>query len=855
MNKDIVVPELALVAMVGISSSGKSSFAKKHFLNTEIVSSDTCRGIVSNDENSMEATKDAFELVDYIVRKRLERGLLTVVDATHVQRDSRKSILKAAKDYHCMPVAIVVDPSMEVCVQRHSERDDRNFHTGVLSTQQRQLKATLKQLKREGFRYIYRLDTMEAIDNATITRQPMWTDKKALKGPFDIIGDVHGCFNELIQLLEKLGYSVKKNNDDRFDVSAPSDRKAFFVGDLVDRGPNNVEVLRLVMDMVKGGTALCVPGNHDVKLNRYLTGRKVQLTHGLEETVQEISYESEEFRNEVSEFIDGLVGHMVLDEGKLVVAHAGMKSEYQGRGSAITRSFALYGETTGETDEYGLPVRYNWAKDYRGKALVVHGHTPIPESEFYNNTICVDTGCVFGGKLTALRYPEKQLVSIPAESVYYEPIKPLISTDNDAANHSSQQIDDENLYLEDVTGKRFITVEHGAAIKIEADRSASALEVISRFSVHPKWMNYLPPTMSPPSASKLDGYLEHPNEAFQYYREQGISTVVCEEKHMGSRAVIQIAKDVETAQRIFGIMTEEQGIVYTRSGRRFFNDSNLEANFLKKLSSAISASNTWETLNTDWVTIDCEILPWSMKAIELIKQQYAAVGCASTHANAALVDVLEKVSARGIDVQPLLAQKKESLDNATQFKNTYKNYCWNVSSLADIKVAPFHILASEGATHTDKNHSWHMDTIANIAGADTELLLKTQYHVVNLNDAQQIKDTTDWWTKHTNQLGEGMVVKPLDFLAKGKKGLVQPALKVRGREYLRIIYGMDYLQDHNLSRLKERGIGTKRRLALGEFKLGIESLRRFVSHAPLRHVHECAFGVLALQSEPGDPRL
>ena len=855
MERDIVIPELALVALVGISSSGKSSFAKTHFLDTEIVSSDRCRGIVSNDENSMEATKDAFELVDYIVRKRLQRGLLTVIDATHVQRDSRKSILKAARDYHCMPVAIVVNTPMDVCLERHSKRPDRDFSPQVLKTQQRQLKSTLKQLKREGFRYIYRLDSLEDISNAKIVRQPMWTDKKALNGPFDIIGDIHGCFDELVLLLEKLGYVISKSEDGRFEVVAPESRQAFFVGDLVDRGPKNVEVLRLVMDMVSGGSALCVPGNHDVKLQKHLAGRSVKLTHGLEVTAEEMARESEGFRKEVSEFVDKLVGHLVLDDGKLVVAHAGMKEEYQGRGSGVTRTFALYGETTGETDEYGLPVRYNWAQDYRGKALVVYGHTPVPEAEFYNNTICVDTGCVFGGTLTALKYPEKELVSVDANEVYYEPIKPLVVPDDELGVLSSQQLDDENLYLEDVTGKRFISVQDGGNVKIEADRSASALEVMSRYSVHPKWINYLPPTMSPPSTSKLDDYLEHPNEAFRYFKEQGIEKVVCEEKHMGSRAVIQIAKDIDAARRVYGVMTDEQGIVYTRSGRRFFNDAEMEASFLSALSEAITSANVWDDLNTEWLTLDCEIMPWSMKAIELIKQQYAAVGCAAGHAHTALNDVLEKVADRGHDVQSMLERSEESLQNSISFRKAYKNYCWDVSSLTDIKVAPFHILASEGSSHTDKDHTWHMNTIAKIADANSDLLIKTQYQVVSLSDQEQLANATDWWLSHTESLGEGMVVKPFNFIEKGRKGIVQPALKVRGREYLRIIYGMDYLQAHNLIRLKDRGLGTKRRLAFNEFKLGVESLRRFVKHDPLRHVHECAFAVLALQSEPVDPRL
>ena len=851
VNKKLTIPELSLVAMVGISSSGKSTFAKKHFLSTEVVSSDACRGLVSDDENSMDATGDAFELVNYIARKRLKRGLLTIIDATHVQPDSRKSILQAARDYHCMPVAIVINPSLATCIERHQSREDRDFSSRVLKNQFRQLKSTLKRLKREGFRYIHVLNSTEEIDQAEIFRQAMWTDKKSLTGPFDIIGDIHGCFDELVQLLEDMGYLIEKLGTGHYEVQHPQGRQAFFVGDLVDRGPQNVNVLRLVMDMVNSGSALCVPGNHDVKLQRYLDGKKVKLNYGLEVTVEEIQSQPQSYREEVSEFIRSLIGHLVLDGGNLVVAHAGMKEAFQGRGSGATRAFALYGETTGEMDEYGLPVRYDWAREYRGKALVVYGHTPTIEAEFYNNTICVDTGCVFGGKLTALRYPEKELVSVEAKETYYESVKPL-HVDGTLSN---QHKDDEYLYLEDVTGKRFVSSQIGGNVKIEADRSAAALEVMSRHSVHPKWINYLPPTMSPPSTSKLEDFLEHPYEAFDYYKKLGVNQVVCEEKHMGSRAVIQIAKDVNSAKEAYGVTTGEQGIVYSRTGRRFFNDIALEQQFIEAFSATVTAAGLWDELDTNWLTIDCEIMPWSMKAIELIKQQYAAVGCSAKLANTALFDELKKANKLGLDVSDLLTTAEDSLANSIRFRDAYKNYCWSVESLTDIKVAPFHILASAAGSHVDKDHLWHMSTIAKLAECDETLIQKTAFHHVGLDDTKSIENVVQWWLTHTENLGEGMVVKPLDFVQMGNKGIVQPALKVRGQEYLRIIYGMDYLQAHNLERLKGRNLSAKRRLAFNEFKLGIESLRRFAKREPLRLTHECVFGVLALQSEPVDPRL
>jgi protein phosphatase len=257
-------------------------------------------------------------------------------------------------------------------------------------------------LKQEGFRRVFVLNSIEDVTRATVVREPLWTNKKDEHGPFDIIGDVHGCFDELVLLLTKLGYMVEGEQ-----VTPPPGRKTVFLGDMVDRGPKIPQVLRLVIGMVAASTALAVPGNHDVKLMRALQGKNVQRTHGLADSLRQLEAEPPEFRQVVSEFIKGLVSHYVLDGGRLVVAHAGMKENMAGRASAAVRDFALYGETTGETDEFGLPVRYNWAAEYRGSATVVYGHTPVPEPEWLNRTINIDTGCVFGGALTPCVFPKR----------------------------------------------------------------------------------------------------------------------------------------------------------------------------------------------------------------------------------------------------------------------------------------------------------------------------------------------------------------------------------------------------------------------------------------------------------------
>ena len=849
----IRVPELSLVVLMGPSGCGKSTFAQQHFKATEVLSSDFCRGLVSDDENDQTATNDAFAVLHYIARKRLAMGRLTVVDATNVQPESRKPLIELAREFHVLAVAIVFDLPEKVCHERNQGRPDRQFGAHVVRNQTAQLRRSVRGLEREGFRHIFKLATPEEVAAVSVTRQPLWNNLKQEHGPFDIIGDVHGCFEELVQLLTQLGY--EKNAAGVYQP--PNGRKAVFLGDLVDRGPKIPETVRLVKEMVDAGYALCIPGNHDIKFMRAVRGKNVQITHGLDDSLRQFEEYDKHYRafsRIAADFINQLISHYVLDDGKLVVAHAGMKEEMQGRGSGKVREFALYGETTGETDEYGLPVRYNWAAEYRGKAMVVYGHTPVAEPEWLNRTINIDNGCVFGGKLTALRYPERELISVPALKTYYESSKPFLAQTELAPALTAQQQHDDLLDIEDVLGKRMIQTRLHRNITIRAENATTALEVMSRFAANPKWLIYLPPTMSPCATSKREDLLEHPEEAFSYYLHEGVHQVICEQKHMGSRAIVVVCRHAETARQRFGILEGEIGVCYTRTGRRFFNDASLETQILERVRGAVEAAGIWESLKTDWVCLDCELMPWSAKAQELLRQQYAPTGAAARASLPAAISALR--SSAGIpETAPLLRFYEQRNEAAQLYVDAYRRYCWTVRSVDDLKLAPFHFLASEGAVHTGRDHVWHMESLASICQRDHDLMLVTPFRIVDLTDPADQAQGIEWWEKLTVNGGEGMVVKPLEFVTKGRKGLAQPAVKVRGREYLRIIYGPEYTLTENLHRLKSRGLGAKRSLALREFALGLEALDRFVHKEPLRRVHECVFGVLALESQPVDPRL
>ena len=834
------IPETGLVVLVGVSGSGKSSFAAKHFGRFEVLSSDYFRGLVGNDETDQSVTAAAFDALHYVAGKRLDAGLLTVVDATSVQQSARQSLIELARSHDALATAIVLDVPVEVCLQRNEGRGERRVPKAVIDRQHQQLRRSLKSLRREGFTRVHVLSSPQDIDGTAITRHKLLNDFRDQHGPFDVIGDVHGCLEELVLLLAKLGYDIVRDRQGRAVDAFHPNRRAVFVGDLVDRGPDSPGVLRLVMGMVAAGHALAVPGNHEDKLVRALRGAKVTLNHGLDKTLEQLEAEGPEFKREVQDFCRSLVSHLVLDDGKLVVAHAGLIEKYHGRASQRVRAFALYGQVSGEVDEYGLPVRYPWARDYRGDAAVLYGHTPVTEVAWINNTACLDTGCAFGGQLSALRYPEREVVAVEALAQYAEPMRPLESP------HGPQR-EPGVLSMEDVTGPLHLKAGERGTVKLSAAQAAGALETMSRFATDPRWLRYLPPTMSPADSSARPGYLEHPDEAFAYFRKLGIGEVICEEKHMGSRAVLLLARDPARFDAPAGWL----GALHTRTGREFL-EPEAERALLQRAHAAADAAGLWDELGSDWVILDGELLPWSLKAESLIKDTYASVGAAAVAATSAAADLLERAAGTGLDLVALLERTRERSENAQAFRQSYRRY---VGDKEQVRFAAFQVLASEDRTYETSDHGWHMGIARKLAVQAPDLFKDTAWLRVSLDSGESTAQAVQWWEELTASGGEGMVVKPWLNLTRGARGWVQPGIKVRGREYLRIIYGADYLAEANLQRLKQRATDRKRSRALQEYLLGLEALQMTAAGEPLWKVHQMVFGVLALESEPLDPRL
>ena len=850
----ITIPDFSLVLLVGAAGAGKSTFAAQHFAASEVLSSDHYRNVVGDADRSDQTTKDAFAVMRTIAATRLARRRLTVIDATNLHPDDRKLFVEIARSRHAPVAAVVLDMPESTCQAQNALRGDDMRPPHVVSRHHRALRRSLRTLSREGFTRRARFRTPEEAAAALVVREPLACDRRGLAGPFDVIGDVHGCRRELEDLLTKLGYAVDGDDGD-VRVEAPHGRTAVFTGDLVDRGPDAVGTLALVMSMVRTGAALAVQGNHDAKLAKALAGRDVERAHGLAETMAQLEARPEAFRDEVASFIRAMPTHCVLDRGRLVVAHAGMREDLQGRMSREVREFGLYGEITGETGADGLPVRTSdWTKTYRGRAAVIYGHTAVGDAEWINNTLCIDTGCVYGGRLTALRYPERELVAVAARQTCCEPPAAMKVVDPAAPGPAARQDRDDVLDIADLHGRLRLHTRLMGSVRIPGPNVVAALDVMSRFAVDPRWLIYLPPTMAPCEATRTGALLEHPAEAFKHFRARGVARVTCQEKHMGSRAVVVVARDADAAERRFGLPGQNGGIVHTRTGRRFFDDRGTESAVLDRFRAGLAAAGLWDELRTDWACIDCEIMPWSAKGAELVERQYAPAATAAEMGLTAAVQALRTAAERDPAHAALLQEMEERRAMTRAYDTAYRRYNWPVDSVDDLKIAPFHLLATEGAVHADKDHGWHLDRLHRIAGRDG-ILAATDHRTVDLDSEDDVRRATEWWEERTAAGVEGMVVKPWSFVARGPRGLVSPALKCRGREYLRIIYGPEYTADRNLQRLRNRSTGGKTARALREFALGIHGLEQFVSRAPLRDTHRAVLGVLALETEPADPRL
>ena len=861
------LPHAGIVLLVGPSNTGKTTLLNQliqenQILASEVVSSDQFRVLVSNiefiswsgrqkDESDalfheyQQISGAAFDAMDYVVSKRCKLNKLTFIDATHLREEEHEKYLQLGKKYHVPVIAIVLNISETELLRRDAERDFPRGRNRI-KQQYQHFKNALRFIKKKPYRRVYLLgeDELEVL-NISRLENPLFIE---LVNGIDFIGDIHGCYEEFLEILTKLGY---QENEEGYYIH-PEGRKILSLGDVMSRGPRSIETLQFFQKHVAAGHAYMIDSNHGWKIARWLDGENVTMAHGDENVAAEFEeYErkygteaTEELKEQLKTLLIEAKSHYIIRKNGVnaaVAVHAGIKDHYIGKKSGRISDFCRYGDNEG-LDENGKPIRKDWSIHHNSSELILWGHDPKPQPLLVNHTLNIDQGVVFGGSLTAYRYPEKQFVSVKAKQDYAK------VPDNPLKEWERTRLDPPNI-MKFVDGYSVLTENYGE-IMIYDDGVKPALDDLSHYTRALEEIVYLPPTMSPtPKASRLEGYLEHPMEAFEYYQSNGVETMVVEKKHMGSRGILFLFKNKEVAKDY--IDRETVGTIYTRTGRAFFK-KDLEEQMVSVLNEDLVKSGYFETHNTDFVLLDAEILPWNLKAKDLILNQYAHVGEMALLDRSKLKDSLQQAVESGKDVQRWLKEIESGIDNARVFNEVYQKYCWETEGIEGIQIAPFHTLAHSTETFFDKPHIWHMEKNKEFSGI-SRLFMETEYRVVN--DEDSMKAAIEWWEEITEEGHEGFVVKPDAFITRHKGKLLQPAIKVRGRKYLHIIYGMDYLLPENLSRLKKRNPGKKQRNALKEFALGVEAVNRFVKRESLERVHECVLGVLALEAEPIDPRL
>ncbi|WP_342564449.1 polynucleotide kinase-phosphatase [Paenibacillus sp. FSL R7-0345] len=864
-QRTIPFPHGGIIVLVGPSNSGKTTLLRRLveegvLLETEMVSSDTYRTLVGDVEyldwrgrpreeadilynDYQKLSGLAFEAMNTVVSMRSRLGKLTVVDATHLQPEYRRKYIDIAAEHDLPCVAWVLDVPEQTLLARDKTREQPRGRQRVKS-QYSQFKRSLRGLRDEGFDFTYMLKEPEAVQFVR-RDNPLLAD---IGTGIDVIGDIHGCYDEMLELLGELGYAAGEDGLYRH----PDGRTLVSVGDVMSRGPRSLDTMIFWKRHCDAGIARMTDSNHGWKIARYLSGRNVTLSHGDENIAAELGLLAKEagmeataaLKEELKQFLLSAPSHLVMCRDgvrRLVITHAGIRDEYIGRQSRRIQDFCRYGDTDG-MDAIGTPVRKEWYTGHESGELIIWGHDPRPYPAVVMNTINIDQGVVFGGSLTAYRYPEQDFVSVKAHRDYAEDAdSPLIRWERGRfALPNLGKL---------VNGYSVFTDAYGE-LSVRGDYVKAAVDSVSHYTVPLEELVYIPPTMSPtPAVSADESYLEHPQEAFDYFRSQGVTTMVAEKKHMGSRAVLLLFRDDQAAVSYIG--RPVLGTIYSRTGRAFF-DKETEAQVLARLNADLVQAGYFTKYNTEMLLLDAEIIPWNLKARELIATQYAHVAEAAKMDREHLLTKLQQAEAAGRDVSGWVQEMEAKLHNVQVFRQAFQQYCWDVSGLEGIRIAPFHVLAHSGQSFFDHSHIWHMEQASLLAGI-SPLFMETEYRVIRsgADEAEVIK----WWQDMTEDGHEGIVIKPETFITKNGRQMVQPAIKVRGRKYLHIIYGIDYLQPDNLKRLKQRRTSKKERHALMECALSVESVNRFIRRETLERVHECVLAALALESDPVDPRL
>ncbi len=884
----------SIVGITGSSSESRSEILNRCFKIEEIVSMDELIRWIPDDRwikdhNKSEQVESIFFS---IIEQRLKRNLMTALDLDGQGRPFRNQFVQLAKKYHFTPTLI----RLQETLRASSKLDQENFS---------------KARRQEGFRVIYQICKDEFQDWRP-TRRTSPTLRPDIEGAFDIIGDVHGCMEELLALTHRLGYRWTGNPSDLhpdFSWINPPGRRLFFVGDLVDRGPNSLEALRLVMRLTESGQAFCVPGNHDYKLARALGGMVFQKRDpDHDATLQQIRSAGPEFAEKARTWIESLPSHYFLDAGRLVVSHAGSKRSHHGRESKRILDFALYGDTTGKTDSHGLPERLNWALDYQGATLVVHGHTPVAEPKWVNESVNIDTGCVYGGYLTALRYPEREIISEPAQQEYSVSSRPLplnaslrdrvdsklgsswksnslnpsavsvSKNDNPSKSlnflkHNNRSAEEKHSWSDFQNLKVVETHTRGDVI-LREDEVKSTVNFLESTQCWPWRIPFLAPGISSadPCQDLNSAGLENPETAFSYYRNNRVQEVLCVPMEYDTPFILALARDSSTAVERLGSQAGEVGIGFPVCGLLQKSEAPTLAempSLLERIHRNLSEGNFWERSQSNVAIFECSFTSHSApvaeaksqpkpnpnpKQLRNIMSQIASAGMIDT---ANILEKLERATEHGTDWHFLTQSYLKSKKSLREFTDWISKAQKNTNRTESIQVRNFQLLATQKKTFINQHYSAGAQILKpeELTERDPELFLQPAAFPLDLNNINACSSAVNLWKEHTQSGMIGWVIRPAQGAQKGRRGWVQPAFKCRGDMALKCVFGLNMTREAMNQSIQKNSLAARRSQVAREWALSLEALQRWTGQEPDWRIQECMVGMLAVKCEPTDARL
>lgn len=847
------IPEFALVLLLGPASIGQEQFAAKHFEPRAYLNPNKFKDLIAEPETS-NLEEDSYTLLFQVLEMRLRHRQICCVDVPHLNVEELKKLKRLSKQYHCRLIAISFDFPLQESQKLNAELESNPIAPHIFKIKHSQHLQRSKFLKEEGFRQILRFNSQAEANSAKLEFKKLRCDLRSEQGPFDIIGDVHGCLDELLQLLALLGYQIQKlDNPSKpwkpFTASHPEGRRIVFVGDYCDRGPDSPGVFKLVMSLFECNIALGVPGNHDDKLERKLSGRDVSLKHGLAETIEQFKEYPQEFHEEVRKFIKSLPSHIVLQNGELVVAHAGLKSSMHNRSSSEIHSFCIYGETTGQKDEFGLPIRLNWAANYSGKAMIVYGHTPILEAEWENNTIDIDTGCVFGGKLTALRYPEKELVHVNAIQKWMEPSRPL----SQIGNLNDQKVENKpalnaNLFQENAG----FTCQAGYLVTFRAHQIEAIQKHFSRHTVNPRWIASLPVPFNVIHSGKIKGYLEHPASAFDYYKEHGQNSVHLQLLESPIRATILLCKDEASAFRRIGSGSEGIGKIYGKNARPIFEDIKEEQSILRRISHHFQNEGIWDAFQTDWICFECEVRPFSKIAPDLFDGPFQSLSLAARTQTDFVLNQLNAANKNEALIAEIETNTKLSQKEIREFDQVLKRLKTNQKSL---RFVPLFVHATERKVNSKQSTKWHRALCEKIVNAVPTLFEMPVSIEIDLNSESEKRKAIEFWENECANSAIAALIIADQYYIDLHQDLIYPGIIARSPAFLRMIYGLQFDRPNSLLELQGKGNETINAAKLRQLGFLNDALSSFANYENWEITFRMIFAALGLEMQISDPRI